>query len=365
MIKNYINFSRFLVLLLIFSSCSDDDNYIPTIEVPVQVSPVNLNLDELPYQTLSEYNFFDGNMANLNPVYGVLPYKIISGLFIDYAQAKTFVWMPEDSNATYINDYTVLDFPTGSVLITTHYFENVLPDLNSKMVETRLLIKMENEWELFNYVWNENQTEASFTTDGSFVPVDWLDNNETRSVNYRIPSYSECFTCHNKYDVVFPIGPKPQNLNHDLSFSDGVQNQLSKWTEFGYLNEGLPSDIVSAVDWSDASQPLELRARSYLDINCSHCHSDEGYCDYRSMRFAFSETDDLSNMGVCVEPDTQIDNSIPYIVAPGYPERSVLFFRISSTLEQNRMPLLGRTLQHEEGVRLIEEWINSLVVTCE
>ena len=354
-------------MLLVFSSCSDDDNYIPSIvdPEPELISPVNFDIDEIPYQTLSEYNFFDGDMTNLTPVYGVLPYQIISGLFIDYAKAKTFLWMPEGSKATYINDYSVFDFPVGTVLITTHYFENVLPDLNSKMVETRLLIKLENEWELVNYVWNDDQTEATFTTDGITVNVDWMENNEPRSVNYRIPSYSECFTCHNKYDVILPIGPKPQNLNFDISFSDGVQNQLSKWIDFGYLDSEIPANIVSAVNWADESQPLDLRARSYLDINCSHCHSDEGYCDYRSMRFAFNETDDLSNMGVCVEPDTQIDNSIPFIVAPGYPERSVMFFRLSSTLEQSRMPLIGRTLQHEEGVRLIEEWITSLVVTCE
>jgi len=234
-------------------------------------------------------------MKNLTLVYGVLPYQIISSLFIDYAKAKTFLWMPKDSKATYVNDYTVFDFPEGSVLITTHYFENVLPDLNSKMIETRLLIKKGGEWILVNYVWNDNQTEATFTTDGVIVNVDWVENDETRSVNYRIPSYSECFTCHNKYDEILPIGPKPQNLNHNLTFSDGVQNQLSKWIDFGYLDSDIPANIVSAVNWADQSQPIDLRARSYLDINCAHCHSNEGYCDYRSMRFAFNETDELSN----------------------------------------------------------------------
>jgi hypothetical protein len=28
------------------------------------------------------------------------------------------------------------------------------------------------------------------------------------------------------------------------------------------------------------------------------------------------------------------------------------------------MPLLGRTLKHQEGVQLIEEWINSLTMNC-
>jgi len=29
------------------------------------------------------------------------------------------------------------------------------------------------------------------------------------------------------------------------------------------------------------------------------------------------------------------------------------------------MPLIGRTLKHEEGIKLIEEWINSLNTDCD
>ena len=38
--------------------------------------------------------------------------------------------MPKNSKAKYVNDYSVFDFPDGTVLITTHYFENVLPENN-------------------------------------------------------------------------------------------------------------------------------------------------------------------------------------------------------------------------------------------
>ena len=365
MLNNYVIYIYLCVFALVSFSCAnDDDSYIPINNEPIQVSPVIFDIDVVPYQTLSEYNFFKDTMSDLDPVYGVLPYKIISGLFIDYAQAKTFLWMPSNVEANYVNDYSVFDFPEGTVLITTHYFENVLPEQNTKMIETRLLIKKEGEWIMANYVWNEEQSEATFTTDGSFVSIDWVDDNETKSVNYKIPSYAECFTCHNKYEVILPIGPKPQNLNHSILFDDGEQNQLSKWADFGYLNNNYPSNIVSTVDWGDSSQPLGLRARSYLDINCAHCHSDRGYCEYRSMRFAFNKTSDLSNMGICVEPDTQINNEIPYIISPGNADASVMLFRVSATLEEYRMPIIGRTLQHQEGVRLLEEWINSLNVVC-
>jgi hypothetical protein len=81
------------------------------------------------------------------------------------------------------------------------------------------------------------------------------------------------------------------------------------------------------------------------------------------MRFAFSETkNNLTNMGVCV--DTQdmqnFEPALSKIVTPGNTGRSMLFHRLNTTDESFMMPLHGRTLIHQEGVLLVEEWINSL-----
>jgi len=40
-----------------------------------------------------------------------------------------------------------------------------------------------------------------------------------------------------------------------------------------------------------------------------------------------------------------------------------LLYRISSTLDEFKMPIIGRTLQHKEGVTLIDAWIKSLKKT--
>lgn len=359
MTKKYSCLLGLLLFAFICTSCSEDDSYVQI--QPTTISPVSLNLEAIPYPKLSDYNFFDGDMSNLKPVYGVLPYRITSALFIDYAKAQTFVWMPKGSKASYVNDHSVLDFPDGAVLITTHYFENVVPNKDTQMIETRLLIKKEGEWVLANYKWNDEQSEAMLTTDGSFVAAKIEHGNDIKAVNYKIPSYNECFTCHNKYDEVLPIGPKPQNINADFPFKDGIKNQLKKWAEFGYLDtSNLPSEIVSVVNWADESHPLDLRVRSYLDINCAHCHSDKGYCEYAPMRFSFDKTGDFKNMGVGVKHSFQLEEELSHIITPGKAEDSALLFRISSTLDEYKMPIIGRNLQHKEGVLLIEQWINSL-----
>lgn len=349
-----------------YTICSSNDQ-CATENVSISVNPVSpvvFDLESWPFPNLSDYNFYEGDLADMEPAYGVLPYQPISMLFTDYAHKKRFVWMPSGSMATYTNDHSILDFPDGAVLIKNFYYENVQPSNTKRIIETRLMIKKEGAWVFANYIWNDSQTEAVLDLSGGFTSVEWVEIGVTKNTNYRIPPEEECFTCHKSGANSIPIGIKPQNINWDYPYSDGSLNQLEKLVAFGYLENNLPQTIESLVNWEDQSQPLDLRARSYLDINCAHCHSDLRHCDYRPIRFAFYESDDEVNLGVCVDPDTTIE---PYthIVQPANIGRSVLHFRMSTNDEEYRMPLMGRTMVHEEGVSLIESWINSLTTSCD
>lgn len=345
-------------------SCTNDDGYI-VAEENVLISPVVFNLDSVPYQNLSQYNFFEGEMSDLNPVYGVLPYDLNTPLFSDYAKKKRFIWMPSDLKANYVDDHDVLNFPVGTVLIKNFYYENVVPNNSKEVLETRLMIRKNEGWEFANYIWNEEQNEATFNLAGINKELEWIENGEQRSVNYRIPAGPECHTCHKTGEIPIPIGPKPRNLNKVYQYADGGMNQLNKLIEMGYLEDNLPSDIVSMPSWDDASATLDERVRSYLDVNCAHCHSEESHCAYRPIRFNYELTTDPVNLGVCVVPDTDLGQGHSHIVNPGNHPRSVLYYRINSTHEAVRMPLLGRTLIHDQGVQLVYDWIASLDSNCD
>lgn len=366
--KNY--FLAFITAtLLIIIACSDNNTqeYVP-------VSPVNVDITQVPYPKLSDYHFFDGDLKNQNPALNVLPYEPASSLFSDYAHKKRFVWMPIGSKATFVEDYKTLDLPVGAALIKSFFYENVQPDNTTKIIETRVMIKKSDGWIFADYVWNNEQTEAYFDLNGSNVALSWKDdNNVIKSVNYRIPNQVQCNVCHKfketidgvYYEQQVPIGIKPQNLNFSLTYGNQTKNQLLKWVEQGYLESdfSLPSAENTIVNYNDTSKPLELRVRSYFDINCSHCHNTNGHCDYRPMRFPFHETkNNLTNMGVCVNTDDVQDfpAALSKIVTPGNIERSMLYYRINTENENYRMPLHGRTIIHEEGIQLVEDWINSL-----
>lgn len=357
-----------LVVAVVACRKDPDDEEPPIVNPPPPdpLSPVVFDPAQVPYPTLSQYNFFSGDMADMQPVYGVIPFEPITALFTDYAKKKRFVWMPEGAQAHYVADDVRLEFDDGAVLIKNFYYEHVQPDDSRRILETRILFKRNGEFEFANYVWNAEQTEAYYDMEGSYVPVQWMDdNNMLRSVNYRIPSTAECQTCHKNPDVPIPIATKPQSLNSTYSYAEGSMNQLAKWEAMGYLEGGYPANIVTTVRWDDPTQDLDLRVRSYLDMNCAHCHAEDRHCDYRPMRFGFSETVDPVNIGVCVPPDDPIEPSQTHIVARGNPARSMMHFRINSNDEAVRMPLLGRTIVHEEAVEMIDEWISSLSPPCE
>jgi uncharacterized repeat protein (TIGR03806 family) len=384
--KHYYQTAFCLILItiaIISCSKSDDGDYVdpsnPENKAGSNIaSPVRFDLAQTPFPKLSDYNFFVGPLKNLNPGYKVIPYEPASALFSDYAHKKRFVWMPKGTKATYNGDGKVLELPVGSVLIKTFYYDNVQPSITTRIIETRLMIRKATGWIFADYVWNNEQTEAFFDLNGSFTPVTWRDeNNVIKSANYRIPSEAQCVICHKKKELVngteqttyIPIGIKPQNLNFNYAYTTGARNQLLRWMQLGYLNSNfsLPSPENTTVDYRDATKSLSIRARSYVDINCAHCHQNDRHCDYRPMRFAFNETglpsgQGNTNMGVCV--DTQDMQGFPSelskIVTPRDVTHSMMYYRLNTTDETYRMPLHGRTIIHDEGVALIEEWINSL-----
>ncbi len=367
----------YLFFILFFISCGEDDGYTPTDdddEVGEMMeeeedmstdSSLTIDIDATPFDTLAEYGFFKGTISDLDPVDGVLEYSLINKLFSDYSIKKRFVWMPEGVSGVFNGDDNLLDMPIGTILIKNFYYDNVLPGKTRKILETRLLIHKQNGWEFADYIWNDAQTEAIFNLEGSTVPINWELDGEVRSVNYRIPNGSECQTCHKTGDTSIPIGPKPQNLNMTFSYDDGsTTNQLQKWTEAGYL-ESFPSDVGSLVDWTDETAPIESRVRGYFEINCAHCHIDNGHCAYRPVRLNYTLSDDQENLGVCVVPDEDLGNGLTHIINPGNAGRSTIFFRLNTTAEEIRMPLLGRTLIHDEAIDLLETYINQLTEVCD
>lgn len=359
LISKLMKFNYIIIIAIsisvVFSSCSSNDDDFT--EVPA----LSVSITNTLHTKLSDYNFFKGDIKLQNPSEELLPYEPISSLFTDYAKKKRFVYIPKNKKANYTSDDESLNLPIGSALVKTFYYDQVVPSNTTRIIETRVMIRRDTGWIFAEYVWNEQQTEAYLQMGGSTTAVSFQHNGSTQAINYEIPSEGNCATCHNSNLQPLPIGIKPQNLNSTYLYADGSKNQLNKWVEKGFLQNTIPETINSVVDYSDASKDINLRARSYFDINCAHCHHADGSANYVDLRFAYSESSNFENLGVNQGAGIPVPGVFHgLIVAPQNAQESSLYYMMGTNNPMVKMPRLGRTIVDQEGLALVEAWINSL-----
>ncbi|MCB9661692.1 MAG: hypothetical protein H6726_28860 [Sandaracinaceae bacterium] len=332
-------------------------------------------------ERLSEYNLlaYDGD-GQFRYNTRVVPYDLNTPLFSDYALKNRAIYVPEGSSATYTDD-GVFDFPVGTVLIKSFSMaaDFRTPELNRTLVETRLLIRFEDGWRAFPYIWDEAQEEAYYSPAGEVREVPFIDaEGEPQVANYLIPQRNQCLSCHQRRvdgeTLTLPIGPKARNLNRDYDYGTdgGVQNQLTRLADEGLLS-GLPS--LSEVDAAYAFAGIEANgvgalsgaelddaARSYLDVNCAHCHNPNGVQGVTSQLFLNYENTDDFRLGVCKRPGSAGSGTggFTFDIVPGNPDESILIFRVETEEVGAMMPLLGRSLQHRHGAALLRAWVEQM-----
>jgi uncharacterized repeat protein (TIGR03806 family) len=324
---------------------------------------VVLDISAKPYEKLSEYHFFSGDMKELMPNARVIPYDLITPLFSDYAHKARFMYVPEGKSTDY-DTTQVLQLPVGACLIKNFYYPDDFRNKNGKrkIIETRLLVHREAAWEALDYVWNDEQTDAVLENAGDVKKVSWIHyDGVKREIDYVIPNKNQCKGCHwNNGIAITPIGPKVRNLNHDYAYAEGTENQLTHLSKAGFIkNVPSPDKAPRIADWTDSVHfSVNDRARAYLEVNCGHCHNPKGPA-YTSGLHLNIDNYNLENLGFCKAPVAAgkgTGNRL-FDIIPGSPDKSILVYRMASAEPGIRMPELGRSLVHQEGLELITRWI--------
>ena len=320
---------------------------------------------------LSDYRLFADSANPLSGAQGGTIYDLTTPLFTDYANKYRFVFIPEGTQAAYRNQ-EVFDFPVGTIIAKTFTIQADLrlEDSAEEIIETRLLMRRKDGWRALPYIWNADKSDAVLTVTGGTRNVNWVDiNGVSQSTDYKIPNTNDCSNCHGE-ETLIPIGPKARLLNKDYAYDSGTANQLDHWTTQGILT-GAPADKTS-IDtiplWDDTNASLDDRARGYLDINCAHCHQPNiGAADTSGMYLEYYRPFG-TEVGRCKPPVAagQGSGDLDYGIVPGNAAESIMNFRMDSNAPQIRMPEIGRSVIHTEGVELIRDWINAMdLVDCE
>jgi uncharacterized repeat protein (TIGR03806 family) len=317
-------------------------------------------LADAPAPSLDAYRLFT-DAGGRHPNAGLTPYSLNTPLFSDYAEKTRYLYLPPGTKARYRAE-GALDLPVGAVLVKTFAYPADFRRLgeNVRFLETRLLIHRKAGWTALAYVWNAEQTHAVLKRAGARLDVNFVDaSGKDVHVDYAVPNANQCKECHSLSKEIAPIGVKARNLNGVFAYPEGRENQLAHWTRLGLLQGApTPEKAPRTAVWDDASEPLDARARAYLDGNCAHCHNARGMASNSGLNLNLEETRP-SAFGVGKRPVAAGRGSggLEFAIAPGHPEASILVLRMASTEPGVMMPELGRSLVHEEGLALVRDYI--------
>ena len=340
--------------------------------------PVTLHApDEYP-ERLSAWGVISADASGLRVPDHNYVYSLNTALFTDYALKLRTVYLPDGTSGRY-HARDSFELPVGSVisktflyrtddegdiLLDAHWDENPasLANQSIRLIETRLLVRQPHGWDALPYVWRGDDAYLSITGD-----LFTLNTTVSEAFNYIVPSRNQCATCHatnHTTGEVKPIGIKARHMNRE----DPVhgRNQITHLRAGGWLrNVPDPESIPANARWGVVDVDLDNKARSYLDINCGHCHNEAGAADTSGLLLDY-EDHAPGALGVCKPPIAAGRGSggFNYSIVPGDAANSIMPFRMRTTSPATMMPELGRSLAHAEGVALINDWVNAMQGEC-
>ncbi len=367
-------------VLLLATACGEEGGSCPGAPAPGANPDPNLAYPPVGSapDTLDEWDLFKDAAAQ-TPKDDVIAYEVSSPLFTDYALKHRFMYVPPGEGCEV--GYDAMDkwsFPKGTVLVKTFAYpvDERDPGLGEQLIETRLLVNEgRSGWRPLVYKWNTEGTAADLFLVGAIVSVSYiLEDGSPRDIpTYLIPAAEDCKGCHDVSGSINPIGPATPMLNVDNDYGLGPENQIDfMHEEFGLFDrtpEPVDSRFVYPDPFDDGDPSSDTdKARAYMHSNCAHCHSELGPVDDKELFLDWESTDpdgdtDPLHWGVCKTP-TSSGNAddcagLDLDVVPGAADESLLACRVEITTD-GLMPPIARSLQHTEGLELVEAWINDM-----
>jgi uncharacterized repeat protein (TIGR03806 family) len=318
---------------------------------------------------LSQTGLFSSTREHV-PAAGVVRYLVNVPLWSDGTAADRFLAIPGRGRIS-LDEKGNWRFPEGSVLGRTVSIETERGKPESRRrIETQILHLEAESWRPYTYAWADDQSDAVLAdakgASRTIAVADPEAPGGKRTLDYRIHARVECILCHNpwveKKTTMFgpqsasPLGLNTAQMNRECRYGERRLNQLIAFNQMGLLAwTPTPNKLPRLANPYDESGDPERRARAYLQVNCSHCHQFNagGTANVAlGIEVPLSETKTVG-----VRP-IQGTFNIPgaRVIAPGEPERSVLYYRISK-VGGGRMPRVGSNQVDERAIRLFHDWI--------
>jgi hypothetical protein len=181
---------------------------------------------------------------------------------------------------------------------------------------------------------------------------------------HTFPDRTQCLLCHNAASGR-ALGLQTGRMNTDHDYDGFVENQLDAMAYIELFKDKLPAkadDLPRFAQPNDVNADIELRARSWLYANCSHCHRPGGPTP---VTLDFRYETPLTDVHACgVTPQIAL-GALPdsKIIDPGHSENSEMFYRLSHR-EAVQMPPIATLIVDPTGVDAVQKWIDTKLTTC-
>lgn len=307
---------------------------------------------------------------------GIVPYEVNTALWSDAAHKERWVTLPVGTSIV-PTDSDHYAFPDKTIMVKNFALDTVVGDASTALlVETRFMVirKIGTSYSYrgISYAWRRDQTDADLVDPSAglnaLIPV--KANGTAVNKRWRYPARGDCTVCHVNRGSLGFITPQ---LNRPSKANASI-NQLQALMTAGILSKNPLTANPNAMKWAaldDATASLELRARSYLAANCSHCHGN----DNRSftgvghnfdmlnanMKFMY-DPNDAGTSGPYVGTPSFYDPDYPELVKKGAPDSSFVLKRMLSrgtfeAAEILQMPQLATYQPDSSALRVLADWI--------
>ena len=232
-------------------------------------------------------------------------------------------------------------FPLGTLIFKTFSFMTPSHPDEIVPVETRLLRRNADGWELAAYAWDDAATDAELLDLKRGQTRDVLGENGD-VVAHAIPSRLECRQCHESSTT------QVLGINELQLAQSGSLRELSRDLE------PPPRAPFRALP---AHGPLTTSVLGYFVGNCVHCHNGTN-----GAASSFDLRPDAALANVVNQPTASSATADGLRVAPGKPDESILYLGVKggTELEVKDMPPLGVAARDAKAVQLLREWITAL-----
>ncbi len=307
--------------------------------------------------TLAETGLFADPVA-LTPNPGLVEYDVNLSFWSDHATKRRWFGIPDTTSKIGFNREGAWNSPAGMVWVKHFDLETIRGNpATAKRLETRVFVRNTTGAYGVSYRWNDAGTVASLAdAAGEEFDVSVSENGSTANQRWRIPSQAECMTCHSP-QAGHSLSFRTRQLNRDGNLAGTSGNFIQLLADAHYLEnlDTAPNLLPRHVALDAGEFALEERARAYLEVNCSYCHSSGGSVpaqwDARAVLplFETGMVNGVANGGIFHPNDR--------LLVPGQEQRSIILNRTAARNGYTRMPPLGSNVVDTAGVTLLQNWI--------